>query len=171
MVRAHTTMADKLTKEARSRNMAAIRSCSTLPERQVIRHLRRAGFRVFSNQKDLPGRPDAVIPSARTIVFVHGCFWHQHGRCADSRLPQSNAHYWTPKLAANKRRDSRRMRQLRRMGWHVFVIWDCQVTTLGLKRLTSRIVRSQGGVVKRSTRNACFPRSTRRTGNKRHLTQ
>ena len=140
-VRAHTTMADKLSKQARSRNMAAIRSSATEPERQVIRHLRQAGLRVLSNHKELPGRPDAVIPSTRTVVFVHGCFWHQHGKCPDSRLPRSNVHYWTPKLAANKRRDSRRTRQLRRMGWHVFVIWDCQVTSRGLDQLVGRILR------------------------------
>ena len=142
-------MADKLSKEARSRNMAGIRSQATGPERRVIRHLRRAGLRVVPNQEDLPGRPDAVIPSAQSVVFVHGCFWHQHGKCADSRLPQSNAEYWIPKLAANTRRDRRRVRQLRRMGWHVFVIWDCQVTPRGLERLTGRILRSQASRVKR----------------------
>ena len=145
MARAHTTMADKLSKQARSRNMAAIRSTATRPERQVIRHLRHAGLRVLSNHKDLPGRPDAVIPSTCTVVFVHGCFWHQHGKCLDSRLPQSNVQYWKPKLASNKRRDSRRTRQLRRMGWHVFVIWDCQVTSQGLKRLVRRILRLKEG--------------------------
>ena len=132
-------MADKLSKEARSRNMAAIRSSATRPERQVIRYLRRAGLHVVANGKYLPGKPDAVIPSAHTVVFVHGCFWHQHGRCADSRLPQSNVQYWTPKLVANKRRDARRARQLRRMGWHVLVIWDCQVTPRRLARLAGNI--------------------------------
>jgi len=122
--------------------MAAIRSSATRPEKKVIQHLRHAGFRVVPNRKDLPGRPDAVIPSARAVVFVHGCFWHQHGKCPDSRLPQSNAEYWTPKLTGNKRRDARRKRQLRRMGWHVFVIWDCEVTPIGLARLERRIGRS-----------------------------
>ena len=145
MVPGTEIMADKLSKQARSRNMAAIRSVATRPERQVIRHLRQAGLKVLVNHKHLPGRPDAVIPSTRTAVFVHGCFWHQHGRCSDSRLPQSKVHYWAPKLAANKRRDSRRIRQLRKMGWHVFVIWDCQVTSKGLKRLVGRILRLQEG--------------------------
>jgi DNA mismatch endonuclease (patch repair protein) len=89
----------------------------------------------------LPGKPDAVIPDLRLAVLVHGCFWHQHGICPDSRLPGSNRTYWLPKLAANKLRDRRIAQHLRRLGWHVFVIWDCQVTVQGLSRLADRITR------------------------------
>jgi len=121
--------------------MAAIRSSSTSPERQVIKYLRVLGHRIQPNLNGLPGRPDAVIAARRTAVFVHGCFWHQHGICPDSRLPRSNTKYWLPKLRANKLRDLRNARRLRRTGWHVFVIWDCQVTPQGLSRLARRITR------------------------------
>jgi DNA mismatch endonuclease (patch repair protein) len=136
-------MADRLTRNARSKNMAAIRSVSTTPEKAVARHLAALGYRVQRNRKSLPGKPDVVLPDLKLSIFVHGCFWHQHGPCSDSRLPQSNVTYWLPKLAANKRRDIRNTRRLRRLGWHVFVIWDCQVAPDGLSHLASRIARLQ----------------------------
>jgi DNA mismatch endonuclease (patch repair protein) len=152
-------MADRLSPDARSKNMAAIRSSATAPERHVINYLRILGYRVIPNLKRLPGCPDAVIPNSRIVILVHGCFWHQHGPCQDSRLPRSNRSYWLPKLAANKLRDSRNTRRLRRMGWHVFVIWDCQVTPQGLSRLARRIARvpnhqaNQGSAPETAIRN------------------
>jgi DNA mismatch endonuclease (patch repair protein) len=140
-VREGVRMADRLTREARSKNMAAIRSSSTTPERTVARYLAALGYRTQRNRKTLPGKPDIVLPDLRSVIFVHGCFWHQHGPCADSRLPRSNLAYWLPKLAANKRRDERNTRRLRRAGWHVFVIWDCQATQQQLPRLARRVAR------------------------------
>lgn len=134
-------MADRLTKIARSKNMAGIKSDSTTPERIVARYLAVLGYHLQRNRKTLPGKPDIVLPELKLAIFVHGCFWHKHGPCSDSRLPQSNVSYWRPKLAANKRRDERNTRKLRRAGWHVYVIWGCQVRQQGLARLARRIAR------------------------------
>ena len=161
-------MADKLSREARSKNMAAIRSSSTTPEKRVITFLRTLGYRVLPNLKRLPGKPDAVIPDLRLAVLVHGCFWHQHGPCSDSRLPRSNAAYWIPKLVRNKRRDARNTRRLRRLGWHVFVIWDCQVKQHGLARLACRIARLQRGQTKRAPNGQQTPHLAAKDQSIRH---
>ncbi|MGH9414868.1 MAG: very short patch repair endonuclease [Terriglobales bacterium] len=117
---------DTISKRARSRNMARIRSVDTQPELAVRRAAHRAGHRFRLHRRDLPGCPDLVFPRLRTVIFVHGCFWHSHSRCADGRLPRSRQEYWVPKLAGNQRRDARSARQLRALGWRVHVIWACQ---------------------------------------------
>jgi DNA mismatch endonuclease (patch repair protein) len=121
-------MTDKLTKARRSRNMAAIRSKDMKPERIVRTLVHKLGYRFRLHREDLPGKPDLVFPSKRCVIFVHGCFWHQHPKrsCADARLPKSNTSYWHQKLAANTARDRRAQALLRQAGWAVLTIWECE---------------------------------------------
>jgi DNA mismatch endonuclease (patch repair protein) len=117
-------MADLLTPEQRSKLMASVRQRDTKPEMFVRRALHARGLRFRLNDKRLPGSPDLVFPRFRTVVFVHGCFWHLHG-CRLSALPGSRQEYWRPKLEANAARDSRAIAALVDTGWRVLVIWEC----------------------------------------------
>src|SRR5580700_2018133 len=124
---------DTLSAERRSANMRQIRSKDTAPELLLRQLLHRSGYRFRLHRKDLPGRPDLVFPSRRKVIFVHGCFWHQHQGCVDGRMPKSNTDYWLPKLTNNKKRDSKSRSLLARLGWKCLVIWDCQ--TIDEKKL------------------------------------
>jgi len=97
---------DKLTAERRSANMRAIRSKGTKPEMRVRRLIHTLGYRYRLHRKDLPGKPDLVFPGRRCVIFVHGCFWHQHAGCREGRPPRSNSGYWTPKLSRTVERDA-----------------------------------------------------------------
>lgn len=91
----------------------------------------------------LPGRPDIVLPKWRTIVFVHGCYWHQHERCVDGRLPKTKRGYWVPKLARNVERDSENRRDLRRLGFRVFVIWECEAVKPDVLAVKVRLINQK----------------------------
>jgi DNA mismatch endonuclease (patch repair protein) len=119
-------VADRLTPEARSRNMSRVRSKDTGPELRVRRQLHQAGFRFRLHRSDLPGRPDVVLPRYQIAVFVHGCFWHGHD-CKAARRPSSNEAFWNAKIDANMARDALRQEQLREMGWSVVVLWTCSL--------------------------------------------
>jgi len=121
----------------RSENMRRIRSKDTKPEKALRSLLHRAGYRFRIHANDLPGSPDIVFPARRKVVFVHGCFWHQHRGCIDGRTPKSNNDYWSPKLANNRKRDRKNRSKLRNLGWACLVIWDCE--TSDLQRLRDRI--------------------------------
>jgi DNA mismatch endonuclease (patch repair protein) len=112
--------------EGRSRNMSAIKGRDTKPEMLVRRILHADGFRFRLHVRGLPGRPDIVLPRFRTVVLVHGCFWHYHG-CKDSGIPKTRRDFWHPKLLANKERDFRNTRDLLKLGWKVETIWECQL--------------------------------------------
>jgi DNA mismatch endonuclease (patch repair protein) len=121
-------MADRITAAQRSALMAKIRGKDTRPEMAVRSLLHGAGFRFRLHAKDLPGRPDLVLPKHRAVVFVHGCFWHRHARCRDGRsMPASNRSYWVPKFERNLARDRRVKQALRRRGWRVITVWECQI--------------------------------------------
>lgn len=120
--------------------MAAIKSKNTAPELVVRRFLHKSGFRFRLHTPNLPGRPDIVLRRYRAAVFVHGCFWHQHG-CANSRLPKTRAAFWRAKLAANRARDKRTAVELRRLGWHVAELWECEITSSALEMMADRIRR------------------------------
>jgi DNA mismatch endonuclease (patch repair protein) len=111
----------------RSANMARIRSTRTKPEMMVRRELHARGFRYRLHRKDLPGRPDLVFPARRKVVFVHGCFWHQHPGCREGRIPGTNRDYWEPKLRRNTDRDEAAQCALRALGWQSFVAWECEI--------------------------------------------
>lgn len=106
--------------------MALIRSRDTKPEMAVRKCAHGLGFRYRLHRKDLPGRPDLVFPARKSVVFVHGCFWHGHDCRAGKRSPKSNVAYWTNKIAGNSRRDVESISQLESMGWRVLIIWECE---------------------------------------------
>jgi len=108
--------------------MAAIKSTNTKPELYVRKTLHAAGFRFRLHRKDIPGRPDIVLPRYEIAVLVHGCYWHGHG-CKKDHKPRSNTAYWSAKIERNMERDTRNLKDLDRAGWHTFVIWECSLTT------------------------------------------
>ncbi len=120
-------MADTLTPEQRRRCMSRVKGKDTSPERVVRSFVHRLGYRFRLHARDLPGKPDIVLPRHRKIVFVHGCFWHGHKRCPRSGRPATNKAFWKKKLDGNMERDERDQRRLRRMGFRVLVVWECQV--------------------------------------------
>ena len=120
-------MADIWTKKKRSEVMGKIRSKDTYPEKRVRLLLSSFGLKYALNVKKLPGTPDMVLKQHRLAIFVHGCFWHQHGRCRDGSLPTARIEYWHPKLHQNKLRDKRNVQALRKMGWQVLKLWECKV--------------------------------------------
>ena len=136
---------------ARSRIMAAIRGHDTAPERLVRSALHRHGLRFRLHVRDLPGRPDIVLPRHRTVILVHGCFWHRHIGCPKGTLPATNRAWWVAKLRRNRARDRRNVRDLQAAGWRVIVVWECE---LGAGRGTDlqravRLERFARGLVRR----------------------
>lgn len=129
---------DVVDKATRSRMMSGIRGKDTKPELRVRSHLHRAGLRYRLHAK-LPGKPDLVFPKHRTVVFVHGCFWHRHTNCRYSTTPQSNAAFWQTKFAANVKRDALVQEQLTALGWRVLVVWGCQTSKEDLDALAATI--------------------------------
>ena len=123
-------MADKLSPEQRSANMSRIRSKNTSPEMAVRRLVHAMGYRFRLHRKDLPGKPDLVFPGRRAVIFVHGCFWHQHPaeHCLDGRRPKSNTRYWTEKLDRNVARDAKVQDALTTQGWRSLIIWECELS-------------------------------------------
>lgn len=119
-------VADVLTPEQRRRCMAAIRGRDTKPEMLVRSLVHRMGYRFRLHRKDLPGTPDLVLPGRRKVIFVHGCFWHQHPRCRYATRPATRPEFWAGKLDDNRARDRRVQRELRRQGWDVLVVWECR---------------------------------------------
>jgi DNA mismatch endonuclease (patch repair protein) len=132
-------MVDVYTSKKRSEIMGAIRAKHTKPEVIVRLLFRSMGCRYRLHVKSLPGKPDIVIPDIRLAVQVRGCFWHGH-RCLKGRIPAANRVYWEPKILGNKRRDARNDRRLRRMGWSVKIIWECQVRRSSAEGLLARLV-------------------------------
>ena len=118
-------MADTRTPEQRRRIMQSIGTQNTGPEWTVRRALHSRGYRYRLHRKDLPGKPDIVLPSQKKAIFVHGCFWHAHG-CAKGQAPKSKLEYWGPKLEANVARDKRNVRDLEARGWLVLTLWQCE---------------------------------------------
>lgn len=121
---------DKLTKEQRHRNMAAIHGKNTKPEILVRKFLFSRGFRYRLNHPRLPGHPDIVLKKYRTCIFINGCFWHGHEGCRYYRLPKTNVDFWKNKIEQNKIRDKKEQRQLANMGWHCITVWECQLKPL-----------------------------------------
>jgi len=126
--------------------MRRIRSTGMKPELTVRRALHALGYRFRLHRHDLAGRPDMVFGPSRKIIFVHGCFWHQHPGCNAAHLPQSNLEYWRPKLARTVDRDARNAKKLEDNGWRVLVIWECQTKDLDIlhERLRRFLDEAQG---------------------------
>ncbi|HCE42332.1 MAG TPA: very short patch repair endonuclease [Lentisphaeria bacterium] len=117
---------DVFSRKKRSWIMGRIRSKNTKPEIIVRSILHRMGFRFSLKHKKLPGSPDIVMPKHKTILFVHGCFWHRHRNCKVATTPKSRVGFWKSKFEKNVGRDIRNLRELRKLGWNVIVVWECQ---------------------------------------------
>lgn len=130
--------ADRLSSEKRSWNMSRIRSANTRPELAVRSFLHQKGFRFRVHARQLPGKPDIVLPKYQTAIFVHGCFWHSHYRCSNAVFPRTRSAFWRAKILGNKKRDAKAARRLRSLGWKVLTIWECETEVEQLlgKRLT-----------------------------------
>ncbi|HEB78971.1 MAG TPA: DNA mismatch endonuclease Vsr [Rhodospirillales bacterium] len=118
---------DHLTPARRSKNMAAIKGRDTHPEMIVRRLVHGLGYRYRLHRRDLPGKPDLIFTSLQAVIFIHGCFWHQHDSSGcKARPPKSNSEYWLPKLQKNVERDQRNLDKLKMLGWRILVIWECE---------------------------------------------
>ena len=123
-------MVDTLDQPSRSRVMARVKGKNTGPELLVRKMVFAAGYRYRIHVKDLPGSPDLIFPGKRKVIFVHGCFWHRHDGCKLARMPKSRIDFWSAKLNGNKLRDMRTFDALRRSGWQVMVVWECELRDL-----------------------------------------
>ena len=132
-------MADNHSKEVRSMNMSRIRSKNTKPEEKVRKYLFSKGFRYRKNVRNLPGCPDIVLPKYKTVIFVNGCFWHKHD-CPRFVWPSSNEDYWIPKITRNVERDQKNHELLQELGWHVIVIWECQLKKKEFEETMEKLV-------------------------------
>ena len=121
-------MADIYDKAKRSEIMSCVKHARTAPEEKVASLLKKLKIKYSRNVKSLPGQPDFVIKSAKTVIFVHGCFWHAHQNCKLARRPKTNTRFWQQKAIDNRRRDLRKNRLLRKEGWHIITIWQCRLT-------------------------------------------
>lgn len=136
-------MADRITSEQRHLNMAAIHSTNTKPEIIVRRFLWSNGYRYRLNHPRLPGKPDIVLRSYRTCIFINGCFWHGHNvdfsvsplQSSDCcKIPKTNTEFWIDKIKRNSERDSEVLQKLSMMGWHTITIWECQLKTSNMEK-------------------------------------
>jgi DNA mismatch endonuclease (patch repair protein) len=134
-------MADRLDAEQRSANMRAIRSKGMKPEMIVRQLVHSMGYRYRLHRKDLPGKPDLVFGPRRKVIFVHGCFWHQHGdpACKLAHAPKSRLDYWQPKLSRNQERDAAHQAELESRGWKVLTIWECETRQKCRQDLAARL--------------------------------
>ena len=139
-------MADFLSSEERSIRMSRIRSVSTKPELLLRHAIWHRGFRYRVNAKNLPGKPDIVLPKYRTVIFVHGCFWHGHKGCKVYSVPKTNTDFWMAKVTRNQERDQEVWRKLEAKGWSVIIVWECQLKKVNLDdtvaRVSAEIVRN-----------------------------
>lgn len=120
-------MADVHDTAIRSYNMSRIKGKDTKPEETVRKYLFSKGFRYRKNVSTLPGKPDIVLPKYKTCIFVHGCFWHKHEGCKYFVWPKSNEEFWKDKLEKNVARDKNEQAELEKMGWHILIVWECQL--------------------------------------------
>jgi DNA mismatch endonuclease (patch repair protein) len=123
--------------------MSAIRSKNTNPETVVRSLLFALGYRYRLHRNDLPGKPDIILKKHNTVIFVHGCFWHQHKECKRANIPKSNKKYWIPKLERNAERDKINKRELNKLGWNVITIWECETKDSG--KITAELKKKLNG--------------------------
>lgn len=135
-------MTDIISAPARSRLMSRIRGKDTVPEMRVRRYLHSRGLRYRLHVKDLPGKPDMVFPRYQTVLFVHGCFWHQQPGCPYAVMPPSNTEFWKSKLEGNVQRDQRHASALHSAGWRVLTVWECEVRSIERLEALEREIRS-----------------------------
>lgn len=134
-------MADVHEPETRSYNMSQVQAKDTKPEMMVRKFLHTNGFRYRLHVKDLPGKPDLVLPKYNSVIFVHGCFWHAHEGCKDFKIPKTRTEWWKNKLFGNRERDEKHVRQLKDLGWNVIVIWECELKSDIIKKTLPELVK------------------------------
>lgn len=147
-------MVDVVDGATRSRMMAGIRGKNTKPELIVRRYLHACGYRFRLHRRDLPGRPDLVLPKYKLAIFVHGCFWHRHEGCSYATFPKTRRLFWEEKLSGNVRRDQGQLASLNAMGWRVITVWEC-----GLKHSLDDIESLQWMIVSRDQSQQIWPSS------------
>lgn len=133
-------MADVHTKEQRSYNMSRIKGKDTKPELLVRKFLHAQGFRYKLHDKTLPGKPDIVLPKYKTVILIQGCFWHGHARCKYFTIPKTRTQWWTNKINANKANDEKAAKALKKEGWKVIVIWECQLKREKAEKTMDRLI-------------------------------
>ena len=136
---------DRMSEQQRHRNMAAIHSSSTKPEVKLRHELWKRGFRYRINDKRLPGSPDIVLPKYRTVIFVHGCFWHGHKGCKKYTIPKTNTEFWIEKVRGNQNRDEKVWRDLESENWEVVIVWECELEN---KRFGETVERIEKEILK-----------------------
>jgi DNA mismatch endonuclease (patch repair protein) len=122
---------NRITREHRSWNMSRIKSCNTKPEIVVRSLLHNMGYRFRLHRKDLPGKPDIALPRYKSVIFVHGCFWHRHKGCKNASNPKTKKTFWREKFKANVERDRKAQEELKSMGWKILIIWECETSDIG----------------------------------------
>jgi len=119
---------DRISGEHRSWNMSRIKSSNTKPEIIVRSLLHNMGYRFRLHRKDLPGKPDIVLPRYKSVIFVHGCFWHRHKGCKNAASPKTKKTFWREKFRANVERDRKVQKEMKSMGWKIQIIWECELS-------------------------------------------
>lgn len=125
-------MTDRITREHRSWNMSRIRDRDTIPERTVRSLLHRLGLRFRLHRRDLPGKPDIILPKYNTAMFIHGCFWHRHDRCSFAYTPKTRTEFWETKFEMNVKRDLEVSTILQKLGWRTVIVWECEIRNIDL---------------------------------------
>lgn len=131
---------DIWSKEKRSEVMSKIRSKNTEPEMILRKALFAEGYRYRVNDKKLPGKPDIVFPQYKTVVFVHGCFWHGHEQCKIAHIPKSNTDFWAQKITMNKERDKNNEMEIIALGWKVLTFWECEISKKNIPQILERVI-------------------------------
>lgn len=137
-------MADVHTKEQRSYNMSRIKGKDTKPEMLVRRFLHANGYRYKLNNKTLPGKPDIVLPKYKTVIFVHGCFWHGHKNCKYAGIPKTRTEWWLNKINGNKANDSKKKLLLKKQKWNVITIWECGLKAKRIEATLQKLLNKIG---------------------------
>ncbi len=132
-------MADKLSREKRSWNMSRIRGKDTEIEIKVRKYLFSQGFRFRKNVADMPGKPDIILPKYKTVIFMHGCYWHRHTGCKNCTTPNTNREFWLKKFEKNIQNDSKHQQELEAAGWKVLILWECEIEN-DFERLMDNLV-------------------------------
>ena len=131
--------------EQRSRNMSAIKSKNTKPEIKVRKVLHSMGYRFRLHSKDLPGSPDIVLPKYKTVIFVHGCFWHRHQNCKYASTPKTRQEFWNKKFNENINRDKINQENLSSKGWKIIIIWECEIKNkkINLEQIFKKVIKKK----------------------------
>ena len=135
-------MADVHSKVTRSYNMSQIKATNTKPELLVRKFLHANGFRYKLHDKKLPGRPDIVLPKYKTILFIHGCFWHGHTNCKYYVIPKTRTDWWLTKINTNKTNDAKALKALRKEGWKIITVWECDLKTAKREKTLLKLVKN-----------------------------